>query len=648
MKSFCVKMLVTTAFSSVHIHATEEIDVSAGVLSCTTQEKESRQDDVDVKKPLYTQESQAADLSETDRTNAYFSECDMPLDQETIDLGQLKSDELDPFALANAIIKDRIEKNESLLAFLRNESISPKERLIYCAQTVGSHKNFAKSIEQAKDSDLISNIVPICNAICTDIDIYKIIKIYFICIENEKAVDKKNELKKKIYCYLSMKHKKCAFEENTFGVARNNDFREIFFYKIIMDTMHKAESKPDDLFIKYTNFFVYNLANRDIRYRFYSELMINDLLEKSKSDWFPLQKNPFLDTKSKSNVVNEKITDIRKRQQDIFKKRSIILQRLHPDTLPKSVSVTPFIALLDDESELKWAQMDMLYYTILNPILIEIMKDWEQTSTEIKTLTQELNQWLLENKNRVTSQMPPKEHQAIYDFINPKVSVPSVVAAITSTTQSSKTHKKKTIKIAEQSAKIAEKTVEHVTTENAAAAVETELDAYESPTILGLSSIPMTKASLAAPQAVVMHSKLPPVLEQRVRTEPKIKTKGPRAEEDQALPQSVEENASTDLLFSKATDYPDWVHEFITSKHLKIRQGIRGFLNFITDYNLRGGYQQEGDKYVFSLMSPIDGVVYAETFHNPHKNIGEKSWPSWRYALYNLLVKSHIIDGIIR
>ncbi len=382
-----------------------------------------------------------------------------------------------------------------------------------------------------------------------------------------------------------------------YGSVSVDAFREKFFYKILRDILCKADIEKYDFLTQYTTFTVG-------RYQFNVQLMVDDLLAQSTKTWPLLKGNPLLKMRSTNRKIVQRKAEVEAERERIFTKRSAILQILGLKTDAKNA---PAHGYTPEE-----------YCRITGLILTEIMMDWRATDEEIKAEASKLNQWLIENKGMVTSQMPRSESDKIYNFINPPQE--SVVPV---TLPSKKHAKKKT-------------------------SVRNETDSVEG------SQMPRVERTKVNPTLPDMKphslaSKLAPLTEQHIRTEPKQKTRGEaRVDEIKTEDEHEEESMSPTLYFSDATEYPDWIEALIVNKHLKIRQSVPDFLSFLSDNSFTGGYQQDGDKYVFSLLSPIDGEVYAETFHNPHGKVGEKSWPSWRYALYNLLVKSHIIDGVVR
>ena len=245
------------------------------------------------------------------------------------------------------------------------------------------------------------------------------------------------------------------------------------------------------------------------------------------------------------------------------------------------------------------------------------MKDWQSTDDEIKTLTLEFNKWINENKSLINSQIDRNKSQEIYNFINPP-QIPT--EQVISTTKASS---KKEVSVKKKQA------YPTVSLSPKAELAKNEPRVISKPEIKPISI-----------QAI-----LPVIEEQPVRAEEKQKTKGQARADETALQQAAETDVSPKFLFSKANEYPIWISALIEHRHIKMRGCVPEFLKFLSENSFKGGVQHAGDKCVFSLLSPIDGKVYAETFHNPHKTVDEKSWPSWRYALYNLLVKGSIIDG---
>lgn len=580
MKYFCLKMLITATFIHVNTYAA----------------------DLGFKNPLYDQKNPNVSLGTPsivgtiDEDEASL-DSDRDLDQSTIDLGQCKAEELDLFALGNAIIKDRIEKNQSLINFLNDESICPQEKCTRYGQMVGSNENYFKEIEEASKEILVSCIGGQIEAVQNDIDIYSVIKRISDNITKSTTAQEKNNAIRYLYDYLSFQYKKCEFDENMCGSVSVDDFREKFFYKILRDILCKADIEKYDFLTQYTTFTVG-------RYQFNAQLMFDDLLAQSAKTWPLLKGNPLLKMKSKNKKIVQKIAEVEAERERIFTKRNAILQRLVKKTDAKNA---PAGGHAPEE-----------YCRITGLILTEIMMDWRATDEEIKAEASKLNQWLNDSKGTITSQMPRSESDKIYNFINPPQE--SVVPV----TLPSKKHAKKK------------------------ASVRSETDSAVAPQI---PRVERTKVNPTLPdmKPYSLASKLAPLTEQRIRTEPKQKTRGEaRVDEIKTEDEHEEESMSPALYFADATEYPDWIAALIVNKHLKIRQSVPDFLSFLSDNSFAGGYQQEGDKYVFSLLSPVDGEVYAETFHNPHKKVGEKSWPSWRYALYNLLVKSRIIEGVIR
>lgn len=577
MKYFCLKMLITSTFIHVNTYAS----------------------DLGFKNPLYDQKNPNVSLGTPSIVDTIDEDeaslgSDRDLDQSTIDLGQYKADELDPFALGNAIIKDRIEKNQSLINFLNDESICPQEKYTRYGQMVGSSESYFKGIEEATEEFLVSCIGDQIEAVQNDIDVYSVIKRISDNITKSTTAQEKNNAIRYLYDYLSFQYKKCEFDENVYGSVSVYDFREKFFYKILRDILCKADIEKYDFLTQYTTFTVG-------RYQFNVQLMVDDLLAQSTKTWPLLKGNPLLKMSSTNRKIVQRKAEVEAERERIFTKRNAILQRLAQKTDAKNA---PAGGHAPEE-----------HCRIFGLFLTEIMMDWRATDEEIKAEACKLNQWLIENKGMVASQMPRSESDKIYNFINPPQE--SVVPV----TLPSKKHAKRK------------------------ASVRSETDSVEGSQ---MPRVERTKVNPTLPdmKPYSLASKLAPLTEQCIRTEPKQKTRGEaRVDEIKTEDEDEEESMSPTLYFADATEYPDWIEALIVNKHLKIRQSIS---NFLSEKDLKGGYQQEGDKYVFSLLSPIDGEVYAETFHNPHKTVGQKSWPSWRYALYNLLVKSRIIEGVIR
>ncbi len=571
MKSFCLKMLITAPFINMNAYAAEE------------------HPDLGVENPLYAQENPSSILATPSVAHGIDedpSDSDLYLDQSIIDEGQRNTDALNPFALGNAIIKDRIEKNQSLIDSLRDQLVCPKDRHTRYGQMVGSGENYFKGIEEANDELLGSEISQHITAIQNDIDRYVIIKEISDGITQSTGAEEKNNAIQYLYDYLSHEYKKCEFDEKMCGPVSVDDFREKFFYKILRDILCKTDIEKYDFLAHYTTF-------TKSGFEFEFQLIVRDLRDQSAQTWSPLLENPLLKMKSKNKKIVKKIEEVEAERERIFTKRNAIVQRL---------------ALMERE------YTSESYCKLVGPLLIKGMMDWRATDEEIKAEVRKLNQWLIDNKGTITSQMPRIASDKIYNFINPPQ---ERIAPVT--LQSKKPAKKK-------------------------ASVRSETDSAvppQMPMAVGARIIP----NLPAMKPVVLQPKLAPLPEQRVRTEPKQKTRGEARVDEIKTEEHEEESMSPTLHFANATEYPDWIGALIVNKHLKIRQSVSSFLS---DTSFKGAYQQTGDKYVFSLLSPIDGEVYAETFHNPHANVGEKSWPSWRYALYNLLVKSHIIDGVIR
>jgi hypothetical protein len=591
MKSFCLKMLITAAFINMNAYAADE--------SADLRAKEHPSVSLATPRVVH-----GIDEDETS------SDSDRDLDQSTIDDGQRKADALDPFALSNAIIKDRIEKNQSLIDFLSNESVCLKDRYTRCGQMVGSNENYYKGIEEAASEELlVPTVAEFIEAVQSDIDTYSIIKRISDSISQSTDAEEKNRAIRHLYDYLSFQYKKCEIEEQIFGALSVDDFREKFFYKILRDTLCKADIEKYDFLAQYTTIGVGT-------YEFESQSMVDDLHAQSTKTWVLLEGNPFLKMKVKSGKIPQKIAEVGAERERIFTKRNAILQRLQLKT--------------DARNAPEHGHTPEEYCRIIGPVLIKIMMDWRATDEEIKAEASKLNQWLIENKGLITSQMPKKESDKIYNFINPPQ---ERIAPVT--LPAKKPAKKKPSVRSETDSAISPQTP------------MAEKAAVIPPTPTPPAITPTPPVMLAPPEMrpVVRQPKLAPLTEQSVRTEIKKKTRGEARVDEIKTEEHEEESMSPTLHFANATEYPDWIEALIVNKHLKIRQSV---VSFLSETSFNGGYQQTGDKYVFSLLSPIDGKVHAETFHNPHKKVGEKSWPSWRYALYNLLVKGHIIDGVIR
>ncbi|MBY0462215.1 MAG: hypothetical protein K2Q34_03425 [Alphaproteobacteria bacterium] len=146
-------------------------------------------------------------------------------------------------------------------------------------------------------------------------------------------------------------------------------------------------------------------------------------------------------------------------------------------------------------------------------------------------------------------------------------------------------------------------------------------------------------------QPVSYQRPLPPITGHVPNTDPKKekpKTRGEvvdteiTAEEDEGTP-------AAPRVYIEEVDKSSWIWSVLHGNHPDYDYIKREFHDFLQIENLAGEWVEKENKGAIAIVSPIDGVTYVETFHDPHGPVGENSYASWRLAVKSLLKAASIV-----
>lgn len=563
---------------------------------------------------------------------------------------------VDDDKVLDAVIADRIDKHDKMLSFLENSDLSFQEKVNGYWDFSGVSEDIRDTRIFSDDNNLKNTMLGIIEGVHGDRIKYLILRdsLDYIKRISTEDIEVINNFYSQILCMLRFEMKTIVLNSIRQGVKLDDNINETNYYKILCKILTK---KCDDRYAYLSPVSDISVEGRDRTVSFRFDRIGHDLLKQSRQAFEVIYENRLFQacvimngtsaisfSTEKASLFRNKIAEIIKKRDDIISIFQILNQKqssqlYHPNGLIAiSSDMSPFVIadywVTSKKRELEGVTEEMRELACeFNAYIFSKKQQYiKKYGTRIDEFFREIEEkWpdLLQRKAKEKTVLPKRseaENQARDESFLVGHALPQEVKKPTA-----KLLKVKREKI-RPSLSISPEIADSKPIANLAA-IGTDISED-----LKKSDEKELKASLLVKKEVNVTEDDHTVKDSALNIALKVE------DSQQGLVQSnFIQGISSNILCPDKKAYPSWIQSLLRDNHPSYRDMMFSFKNFVRDHDLVGSFQQEGHKGVLALKSPVSEQVHAETFHIPHKTVEEKSWPSWRHALKDLLFKANII-----